>query len=93
MKALGLGILMIVGGFWLKSHYEPVVQICNTGLGGFAQAISTRANENCSTAQNIVTAAPWLIGVGIAIAIGAVLVLLGFFAAFGLGKSRTKGDA
>lgn len=94
MKTLGLGILMIVGGFILKSHYQPVVELCNTGLGGFAQAISTQANENCSTAQDAVNAAPWLIGLGFALAIGSVLALLGILTALGLSKRGTaKRDA
>lgn len=88
MKTLGLGILMVIGGFWLKSHYEPVAQLCNTGFGGLAQAFSTTASRNCSTAQNAVKAAPWLIGAGFALAGGAVLAMAGFFAYLGLSAKR-----
>lgn len=92
MRTLGLGIVMVVAGFWLRSHYEPVVRVCNTGLGGFARALSTGADRNCSTAQDAVSAAPWLIGVGAALAIGAVLALAGVLAALGLSSRRGKKD-
>lgn len=91
MKTLGLGILMVIGGFWLKSHYEPIAQVCNTGLGSLAQAFSSTANQDCSTAQNAVKAAPWLIGIGFTLAGGAVLAMLGFFTFIGLtGKQSPK---
>ncbi len=93
MKTLGLGILMVVAGFWLKSHYQPVVQLCNTGFGGLAQAFSTRASENCSTAQSAVRAAPWLIGIGAALALGGVLALVGLLAALSPSKRGNKEDA
>ena len=91
MKTLAIGIAMIVGGFWLKSHYEPIVQMCNSGFGTFAQAVSSSANSDCSTASSAVTASPWLIGIGFVLAIGSGLAMLGLLTALGIDMKKTRG--
>ena len=89
-KPLTLGILMIIAGIWLKAHYDPVVQLCNSGFGGFAQALSSSATENCSSAQNAVDAAPWSIGIGIALVAGNLLMMAGLFGALAADRRKKR---
>lgn len=88
MKTIIAGIVLIIGGIWARTHYAPVVALCHTGVGGFVQAFSQSAHQDCGAAQTVVTLAPWAIGVGIVILAAAVLYMLGIFGA--LVASSTK---
>ena len=88
LKALGAGILMIIGGIVLRAHFEPAVQVCDSGFGAFAQALSTTANQDCSTTRDAVAAAPWLIGLGAVISAGSVLMLAGIIGSGGMTSTK-----
>jgi len=90
VKTTGAGVVMIVAGFWMRSHFEPYVQVCQSGLGGLVQDFSQTASSNCSSAQHAVEAAPWLIGIGFVLAIGGVLAMVGVLAGLGVALSGTK---
>jgi hypothetical protein len=92
MKTIIAGIVLIIGGIWARAHYAPVVAICHSGLGGFVQAFSQSAHQDCGAAQAVVTLAPWAIGVGVVMLAVSVLYLLGILgslAASGNKKPQT----
>ncbi len=88
MKTIIAGIVLIVGGIWARAHFAPVVALCRSGIGGFAQAFSPTAHQDCGEAQAAVTLAPWAIGVGIVLLVLAALYLLGLMGSFATSQSK-----
>jgi hypothetical protein len=88
VKTIFAGILLIAGGIWARAHFGPIASLCHSGLGGFAQAFSTTARQDCGEAQTAVTLAPWAIGVGILIVAGGVLFALGLLGMLAVSASK-----
>jgi hypothetical protein len=78
MKTIITGVVLIIGGIFVRVHYSTAASLCHSGIGAFAQAISPTAQQNCSTIDTMVTLAPWAIAAGAIIVAGSVLFMLGF---------------
>ena len=88
MKTIIAGIVLIIGGIWARAHYAPVVALCRTGLGGFVQAFSRSAHQDCGAAKAVVTLAPWAIGAGVIMLAVTVLYLLGIVGSLAASPSK-----
>ncbi len=39
---------MLVGGLLLHAHYQPIKQVCDSGIGVLGQAVEPSAQQHCS---------------------------------------------
>jgi hypothetical protein len=89
MKTILTGIVLIIGGIWVRVHYTPYANLCRSPIGGFAQAFSGTARQNCGAVETAVTLAPWAIGIGVVILVGSILLVLGVLGS-GVAGSRKR---
>jgi hypothetical protein len=88
IKTIFTGVVLIGGGIFARVHYALANNLCHSGIGGIAQAISPTAHQNCSTIQTVVTLAPWAIGAGIVIIAVSVLYMLGILGTAAVAASK-----
>jgi hypothetical protein len=93
VKAIGAGIVLIVAGIWVRAHYAPIASLCRSGLGDFAQALSSTAHQNCSAAETAVTLSPWAIGLGAVLVAGSIVLLLGLMGTAAATARRKRSTA
>lgn len=85
LTAVG-SLVALIAGIVLRSHYEPLTAICQSGIGALGQAVDTQAQTSCSLDSGLSDAGLFLIVVGALILAGAVMSLL--YA----GQRRQRGD-
>lgn len=66
----------LVGGLLLHNHYEPLKQLCNSGVGALGQAVSTSAQTDCSLDSFLADMGLWVAIISGLILAGAVLTLI-----------------
>jgi hypothetical protein len=74
----GVGSLAaLIVGLVLHGHYEPIKQVCDSGVGALGQALSSSAQQHCSLDSTLAEAGHWatLIG-GFVLAIVVVTTVL-----------------
>jgi hypothetical protein len=76
---VGVGSLIaLVVGLILHSHYGPIAQVCNSGVGELGQALSSSAKQRCSTDSTLADAGLWMAIIGgFVLAIAVVTAVLG----------------
>jgi hypothetical protein len=57
-------LVALIVGLVLHGHYQPIAQVCNSGVGALGQAISSSAQESCSTDSSLAGAGHWATIIG-----------------------------
>jgi hypothetical protein len=74
---LGVGLLLLIGGLVLHGHYEPIKQVCNSGLGALGQAIEPSARSHCSLDSALAEVGTVATVIGGVILTGVLLTVIG----------------
>lgn len=84
---LGLGLLAVVGGVFLHSHFQPLAQVCQSGLGVLGQAVSSNAQTDCSLDHGLAEFGTFMsIGGGVIVILTVLLVLVLVFDGYRQGR-------
>ena len=75
----GVGSLAaLIGGLVLHSHYEPIKQVCDSGVGALGQTLSTSAQSHCSLDSSLAEYGIWIAVIGgFLLAVAVVVTILG----------------
>jgi len=74
---VGIGLLALIGGLVLHGHYEPIKQVCNSGLGALGQAIEPSARSHCSLDSALAEVGTVATVIGAIILAGVLLTVIG----------------
>ncbi len=74
---IGIGLLLLIGGIALHSHYQPIKEVCNSGLGALGQAIEPSARSHCSLDSALAEVGTVATVIGAIILAGVLLTVIG----------------
>jgi hypothetical protein len=74
---VGIGLLALIGGLVLHGHYEPVKQVCDSGLGALGQALEPSAQSHCSLDSALAELGTVATVIGVVILAGVLLMVVG----------------
>jgi hypothetical protein len=74
---IGVGLLALIGGLVLHGHYEPIKQVCDSGLGGLGQALEPSAHSHCSLDSALAEIGMVATVIGGVILAGVLLMVIG----------------
>jgi hypothetical protein len=71
-------LVALIVGLILHGHYEPIKQVCDSGVGALGQSLSSSAQQHCSMDSTLAEAGHYatIIG-GFVLAIVVVTIVLG----------------
>lgn len=76
---LFVGLVALLGGLKLHSHYEPIKQLCASGYGAVAQAVEPNTQGHCGLDSALAEGGLVAAILGGIILVGTMLMLVGLF--------------
>lgn len=73
---LGVGLLALGGGLYLHSHYGPIAQVCQSGIGALGQALEPHTQTDCSLDSLLAEGGTILTIAGAAVVVLTVVLIL-----------------
>jgi hypothetical protein len=73
----GVGLLTLIAGLVLHGHYEPIKQVCDSGLGVLGQAVEPSAHSHCSLDSALAEVGTVATVIGAVILAGVLLMAIG----------------
>ncbi|HST54337.1 MAG TPA: hypothetical protein VLJ42_00380 [Solirubrobacteraceae bacterium] len=65
MASAAGGVAALVAGLVMRSHYEPIKRLCDSGLGALGQAFNPSAQQHCSLDSSLAVIGTCLAIVGV----------------------------